>query len=93
MTPAAETESPLSADQERLLSFVRSNAPAGPIGTGLVLLIWWLSPSHSPIYPILAVGCVLNWILVWRAIRTLIIGRLRRVAQPDLCDNEAPKRS
>ena len=78
MTPAAETESPLSPDQERLLSFVRSNAPAGPIGTGLVLLIWWLSPSHSPIYPILAVGCVINWILVWRAIPVIRENHLRK---------------
>lgn len=62
MTPAAETPSQLSPDQERLLSFVKSNAPAGPIGTGIVLVIWWLSPSHSPIYPILGVGCVINWI-------------------------------
>ena len=66
MTRASGPPSQLSPDQERLLAFVNANAPAGPIGTGIVLFLWWLSPSHSPIFPILGVGCVVNWILVWR---------------------------
>ena len=78
MTRAVETPSQLSPDQERLLSFVNSNAPAGPIGTLIVLCVWWLSPSHSPIFPILGVGTVVNWILVWRAIRVIRENHLRK---------------
>ena len=78
MTRAVETPSRLSPDQERLLSFVNSNAPAGPIGTLIVLCVWWLSPSHSPIFPILGVGTVVNWILVWRAIRVIRENHLRK---------------
>jgi len=58
-----------SPDAERLRQFIRQNEWGGPGGCLIIGFIWWLSPSFSPVFPILMAATLVNWALVRRARR------------------------